>query len=41
MTGYPGDTLAHRGAVKPARVVQKPFTVTQLARNVREVLDAA
>jgi two-component system cell cycle sensor histidine kinase/response regulator CckA len=40
ITGYPGDTLLQKGGIPPStRVVQKPFSVTQLAQSVRETLD--
>jgi CheY-like chemotaxis protein len=41
ITGYAGNALTTKGDLAPhIRVVQKPFTVTQLARQVRDVLDA-
>ncbi|MBN1609744.1 MAG: PAS domain S-box protein [Polyangiaceae bacterium] len=41
MSGYPGDTLAqHGGALDEGlHFVQKPFTVADLTRHIRHVLD--
>jgi PAS domain S-box-containing protein len=40
VSGYPGDAIAHRGALAPGTAfLPKPFAVKELARKVREVLD--
>jgi PAS domain S-box-containing protein len=40
MSGYPDDTIAHHGILNEGtNYIQKPFTVEELARKVREVLD--
>ncbi len=42
MSGYTDNSIAHRGILKPGtNFIQKPFTPDDLARKVREVLDAA
>jgi two-component system cell cycle sensor histidine kinase/response regulator CckA len=41
MSGFATDTLAHRGVLNPGTsLLQKPFAGADLARKVREVLDA-
>jgi len=41
MSGYTDDTVVHRGVqVADTDFLQKPFTLTDLAGKVREVLDA-
>ena len=40
MSGYPDDTLGRRGVLRPGiRLIQKPFVMSDLARQVREALD--
>jgi PAS domain S-box-containing protein len=40
MSGYTEDTIVHRGALDPGRLLlQKPFTPKSLIQKVREVLD--
>lgn len=40
MSGYTDDTIAHHGILeKDMNYIQKPFSVENLARKVREVLD--
>ncbi len=42
MSGYTADVIAHRGVLKEGiEFLEKPFSVTQLAGKVREVLDTA
>jgi PAS domain S-box-containing protein len=42
MSGYDDDAIALRGVLAPGTAfIEKPFTVEQLARRVREVLDGA
>jgi len=42
MTGYPSDALGARSEIDPdAWLLKKPFGLTQLARAVRQALDAA
>jgi two-component system cell cycle sensor histidine kinase/response regulator CckA len=42
ISGYPGDAIARRGHLSPARtIIQKPFTPAELARRVRNCLDTA
>jgi signal transduction histidine kinase/DNA-binding response OmpR family regulator len=42
MSGYTGDTIVRHGVLEPGiAFLQKPFTPTDLARKVREVLDGA
>jgi CheY-like chemotaxis protein len=40
MSGHTTDALVHYGVKKGAPFLQKPFTMLQLARKVREVLDS-
>jgi two-component system, cell cycle sensor histidine kinase and response regulator CckA len=42
MSGYAGEALAHHGGVLDAglRLIQKPFSIADLTRAVREILDA-
>jgi DNA-binding NtrC family response regulator len=41
MSGYTGDTIAHRGVLDDQTpFLQKPFGLTALVQQVREVLDA-
>jgi len=41
MSGYPGEVMANRGALKEgSRVLQKPFTAETLAGMLREVLSS-
>jgi two-component system cell cycle sensor histidine kinase/response regulator CckA len=41
MSGYSENVIAHRGVIDPGvPFVQKPFSVSSLARKIREVLDA-
>jgi len=41
MSGYTDDAVVHRGVqVADTAFLQKPFTLTDLAGKVREVLDA-
>ncbi len=41
MSGYTDDALAHNGVLDDGiRFLEKPFSPSQLARKVREVLDA-
>ena len=41
MSGYTDDALVREGIkVRGAPFLQKPFTLQELARTVREVLDA-
>lgn len=40
MSGYTGDVIAHRGVLdEGVHMIQKPFTVQELAAKVRELLD--
>jgi CheY-like chemotaxis protein len=40
MSGYAASTLGKQGVLDPGEVLlHKPFTATELARKVREVLD--
>jgi hypothetical protein len=40
MSGYPADVIAHRGVLNEhVHFIQKPFTKTDLALKVREVLE--
>jgi hypothetical protein len=39
MSGYTADALVLYGIGKGAPFLRKPFTLQQLARKVREVLD--
>jgi len=40
MTGYVEDVISHHGVLeKGVENLQKPFTINDLARKVREVLD--
>ena len=39
MSGYAADVLAERGIPAGARLLQKPFSSSELAAKVREVLD--
>ncbi|PKN30373.1 MAG: PAS domain-containing sensor histidine kinase [Deltaproteobacteria bacterium HGW-Deltaproteobacteria-21] len=40
MSGYPADVIAHHGVLDPdVFFVEKPFSLTDLAEKVREVLD--
>lgn len=42
MSGYPDEAIRHHGIFQGAiNFVEKPFTRTQLALKVREVLDSA
>jgi PAS domain S-box-containing protein len=42
ISGYTDDTIVRRGILEPgAAFIQKPFTPTDLARKVRELLDIA
>jgi PAS domain S-box-containing protein len=41
LSGYTGSTLQGRGIVPDAPFLQKPFTLSELALKVREVLDRA
>lgn len=42
MSGFAGDALLMPGTTGPQpEFLQKPFTLAELARRVREVLDAA
>jgi signal transduction histidine kinase len=42
ISGYPHDVIAHYGGVGSATIIlQKPFTPDMVARQVREILDAA
>jgi hypothetical protein len=42
MSGYTNESIAQRALLeRGAAFLQKPFTMTALARKVREVLDAA
>jgi CheY-like chemotaxis protein len=39
VSGYSKDEIVHRGRIDPrVRLLQKPFTKSELARHVREVL---
>ena len=39
-SGYTGNAIVHRGVLDPGiPFISKPFTLVQLARKVREVLD--
>jgi CheY-like chemotaxis protein len=41
MSGYTDDTIVHHGLADPSiTFLQKPFTPTELAHKVREVLDS-
>lgn len=41
MSGYTANVIVHHGVLEPdVEFIQKPFSVTGLARRVREVLDA-
>ncbi len=40
LSGYTSDMAHGRGVLQDAPFLQKPFTLTELARKVREVLDA-
>ena len=41
MSGYTDSAIVHRGQLDPdVAFIQKPFTPAQLARKVRETLDA-
>jgi FixJ family two-component response regulator len=41
MSGYTDETIAHHGVLEPGiAFLHKPFTVFDLARKVRAVLDA-
>ena len=40
MSGYPADVIAHHGVLDPdVFFIEKPFSLTDLAEKVREVLD--
>jgi PAS domain S-box-containing protein len=40
MSGYPADVIAHHGMIDAGvRLIQKPFSLKLLARNVREAID--
>ena len=40
MSGYTEATIAHRGVLEEGtEFIQKPFSIEELARKVREVLD--
>jgi hypothetical protein len=40
-SGYPLETLSGRGQTDPqARILSKPYRIAELAKQVREVLDA-
>ncbi|NOY79642.1 MAG: PAS domain S-box protein [Kiritimatiellaeota bacterium] len=42
MSGYPEEQISTHGVLEPgARLLQKPFSAADLARTVREALDAA
>jgi CheY-like chemotaxis protein len=41
MSGYTTDELVHHGVKKGAPFLQKPYTLQQLARKVRDVLDSS
>jgi hypothetical protein len=42
MSGYTDDAIVHHGGLAPGTaLIQKPFGVDALARQVREVLEAA
>jgi CheY-like chemotaxis protein len=41
MSGYTGDDITRRGVIESGvPLLEKPFTVSELTRRVREVLDA-
>ena len=41
VSGYPGETIMQQGMIAESLAfVQKPFTIAELTRRVREVLDA-
>jgi len=41
MSGYPDEVLSHHGVLQGSKnLLEKPFTRTQLALKVREVLDS-
>jgi DNA-binding NtrC family response regulator len=40
MSGYVEDVISHHGILKKGmEYIKKPFTINELARKVREVLD--
>jgi len=40
MSGYTDNVIVHHGVLeKGVNYIQKPFTIDELARRVREVLD--